>query len=43
MTSVKQYVGLDVHEDTIAIAVAPGGPGRDVQDRGTIPTIGTAW
>lgn len=37
MKSVKQYVGLDVHKETIAIAVAPGGPGLEVQDRGTIP------
>ena len=36
MKSVKQYVGLDVHKETIAIAVAPGGPGLEVQDRGTI-------
>ena len=37
MTSVKQYVGLDVHKDSIAIAVAPGGPGLEVHDRGVIP------
>lgn len=37
MSSVKQYVGLDVHKDTITIAVAPGGPGLEVHDRGTIP------
>lgn len=36
MSSVKQYVGLDVHKDTITIAVAPGGPGLEVHDRGTI-------
>ena len=36
MKSVKQYVGLDVHKETIAIAVAPGDPGLEVQDRGTI-------
>lgn len=36
MSSVKQYIGLDVHKDTIAIAVAPGGPGLEVQDRGEI-------
>ena len=24
MKSVKQYVGLDVHKETVAIALAPG-------------------
>ena len=37
MTSVKQYIGLDVHKSTIAIAVAPAGPGLEVHSRGTIP------
>ena len=37
MTSVKQFIGLDFHKDTIAIAVAPGGPGLEVHDRGIIP------
>lgn len=36
MTNLKQFIGLDVHKDTIAIAVAPGGPGLDVQDLGGI-------
>lgn len=37
MTSVKQFIGLDVHKRTISIAVAPGGPGLEVHARGTIP------
>ncbi len=37
MTSVKQFIGLDVHKRTISIAVAPGGPGLEVHSRGTIP------
>jgi transposase len=37
MMSVKQFVGLDVHKDTISIAVAPGGVGEKILDRGTIP------
>ena len=37
MQKVKQYVGLDVHKDTISLAVAPGGPGLDVHDLGRMP------
>ncbi len=37
MTSIRQYIGLDVHKATIAIAVAPGGPPLEVHSRGTIP------
>jgi len=37
MSKVKQYIGLDVHKDTISLAVAPGGPGLEVHDLGRIP------
>ena len=37
MTSIRQFIGLDVHKRTITIAVAPGGPGLEVESRGTIP------
>ena len=37
MTSVKQFIGLDVHKRSISIAVAPGGAGLEVDPRGTIP------
>lgn len=34
MQKIAQYVGLDVHKDTIALAVAPAGPGLEVRDLG---------
>lgn len=37
MTSIRQFLGLDVHKRTITIAVAPGGPGLEVRSLGTIP------
>lgn len=37
MKNVKQYVGLDVHKDSISLAVAPGGPGLEVHDLGRMP------
>ena len=36
MEKRKQFIGLDVHKDTISIAVAPGSPGLEVHDLGTI-------
>ena len=30
------YVGLDVHKDTIAVALAEAGPRKEVRDHGTI-------
>lgn len=36
MKQLTQYVGLDVHKDTISVAVASGGPGLEVRDLGTI-------
>lgn len=32
-----QYIGLDVHKETIAVAVAPGGPGFEERSLGTLP------
>lgn len=37
MQKVSQFVGLDVHKDTVALAVAPGGPGMEVVDLGEMP------
>lgn len=37
MQSVAQFVGLDVHKETVSIAVAPGGPGLEVLDLGAMP------
>ncbi len=37
MQTIAQFVGLDVHKDTVAIAVAPGGPGMEVSELGTLP------
>jgi len=36
MKKLKQFVGLDVHKDSISIAVAIGGPGLEVRDLGKI-------
>src|SRR4051812_34279827 len=37
MAQVTKYVGLDVHKDTIAVAVAEDGRDREVRFQGTIP------
>lgn len=37
MKSVTKYVGLDVHRDSITLAVAEGGPGLGVDDLGRMP------
>jgi transposase len=37
MQSVAQFVGLDVHKESVSIAVAPGGPGMEVRDLGAMP------
>jgi transposase len=37
MVKVAKFVGLDVHKDTISIAVSEGGPLREARDLGTIP------
>ncbi len=36
MKKDKQYVGLDVHKDTISMAVAQGGPGMKIRDQGQV-------
>lgn len=36
MTRVTKYVGLDVHKSSIAMAVAVGGPGLEVEDLGQV-------
>ena len=37
MVKIAKFVGLDVHKDTIAIAVCEGGPVREPRDLGEIP------
>ncbi|MEO6709972.1 MAG: IS110 family transposase [Planctomycetota bacterium] len=37
MQKIAQFVGLDVHKDSIALAVAPAGPGLEVRDLGQMP------
>ena len=37
MAQVTEYVGLDVHKDTIAVAVAEDGRDREVRFHGTVP------
>lgn len=37
MQKIAQFVGLDVHKDTVALAVAPAGPGMEVRDLGQMP------
>ena len=43
MQRTSQFVGLDVHKDSIVMAVAPGGPGMEVKDLGSmahdLPTL----
>jgi transposase len=33
------YVGLDVHKDTIAVALAEAGGGKDVREYGGLPPL----
>jgi transposase len=37
MAQVTKYIGLDVHKDTIAVAVAEDGPDRETRFWGTVP------
>ena len=37
MQKIAQFVGLDVHRDTVALAVAKAGPGMEVRDLGEMP------
>jgi transposase len=37
MKKIAQFVGLDVHKDTVCMAVALGGPGMAVQELGVVP------
>ena len=36
------YVGLDVHKDTVAVAVAEAGVREEVREHGTIPNTPAA-
>jgi len=36
MEKLITYIGLDVHKNTIAVAVAEAGPRKEVRDHGTI-------
>lgn len=37
MTRISKFVGLDVHKDSVCMAVALGGPGMEVRELGTVP------
>jgi len=37
MRKIAQFVGLDVHKDSVVMAVALGGPGLEVRDLGSQP------
>jgi hypothetical protein len=37
MVRIARYVGLDVHNDTVAVASCDGGPGTSAKDYGTNP------
>jgi transposase len=37
MSKVTQFVGLDVHKDTVALALTKAGPGMTVRDLGEMP------
>jgi len=36
MKAIKLYLGLDVHKDSITIAIAPAGPQNEIRLYGTI-------
>jgi hypothetical protein len=42
MTKGPRFVGLDVHKDSIAVAVAEDGRGAEVRSLGTIPNTADA-
>lgn len=42
MSAGKKFIGLDVHQDTIAIAVADEATGKEVRFFGTIPNTSEA-
>jgi len=37
MRKIAQFVGLDVHKDSVVMAVAIGGPGLEVRELGSLP------
>ena len=42
MPAAKKFIGLDVHQDTIAIAIADEATGKEVRFFGTIPNTSEA-
>lgn len=42
MPAAKKFIGLDVHQDTIAIAIADEAPGKEIRFFGTIPNTNEA-
>ena len=42
MPAAKKFIGLDVHQDTIAIAIADETTGKEVHFFGTIPNTNDA-
>ena len=37
MSATKKFIGLDVHQDTIAVAIADEMAGKEIRFFGTIP------
>ena len=42
MSAAKKFIGLDVHQDTIAIAIADETTGKEIRFFGTIPNTNEA-